>query len=112
MDLAAPGGVNAPAETSTADVTVVFGMVSLVRFEHMGAAVIAGRTTEQARQTSQWIRGFIFIDNDISSMICYHCCCAYFERNSCNESSKRCLPISSAAMLPAANSPSPSLRWS
>jgi len=81
MDRAAPGGGNAPAETSKADVTVVFGMMSLVRFEHVGAAVIVGTTSEQARQMSKWIRGFIFIDNDISSMICYHCCFAYFERN-------------------------------
>jgi hypothetical protein len=48
MDLAAPGGVKAPAETSTADVTAVFGMISAVRLEHVGAAVIIEGTREQA----------------------------------------------------------------
>jgi hypothetical protein len=48
MDLAAPGGVNAPAETSTAEVTVVFGMISVVRLEHVGAAVSTWGTREQA----------------------------------------------------------------
>ena len=42
MDLAAPGGVNAPAGASTADVMSVFGMISLVRLHHLGAAVITG----------------------------------------------------------------------
>jgi hypothetical protein len=40
IDLADPGGVNGPAETSTAEVTVVFGMISLVRVEQVGAAVM------------------------------------------------------------------------
>jgi len=48
MDLAAPGGVNAPAETSTAEVTTVFGMISLVRLEHVGAAVTTAGMREQA----------------------------------------------------------------
>jgi len=48
MVLAAPGGINAPAATSTADVTVVFGMMSCVRLEHVGAAVITGGTREHA----------------------------------------------------------------
>ena len=56
MDFAAPGGVNAPAETSTADVTVVFGMISLVRLEHVGAAEINDGTTEQAAQRNNRVR--------------------------------------------------------
>jgi hypothetical protein len=35
IELPAPEGMNAPAGTSTADVTVVFGMMSLVRLEHV-----------------------------------------------------------------------------
>ena len=61
MDLAAPGGVNAPADTSTADVTAVFGMISLVRLEHVGAAVATEGTSEQAAQrNSLALRGLIF----------------------------------------------------
>jgi hypothetical protein len=48
MDLAAPGGIKAPAATSTADITAVFGMISLLRLEHVGAAIITGGTREQA----------------------------------------------------------------
>ena len=48
MELAAPGGINAPAAMSMADITAVFGMISSVRLEHVGAAVITGGTREQA----------------------------------------------------------------
>jgi hypothetical protein len=69
MDRAAPGGVNAPAETSTADVTAVFGMISLVRLEHVGAAVTTEGTSEQAAHRNNRVeRGVIFTG------IGYHLC--------------------------------------
>jgi hypothetical protein len=61
IDLAAPGGVNAPADTSTADVTAVFGMISAVRLEHVGAAVKSEGTREQAaHRNNVVVRGVIF----------------------------------------------------
>ena len=69
MDLAAPGGVNAPADTSTADVTAVFEMISLVRLEHVGAAVVTDATSEQAAHRNHLVvRGLIFTG------IGYHLC--------------------------------------
>jgi hypothetical protein len=69
MDLAAPGGVNAPAETSTADVTAVFGMISLVRLEHVGAAVTTEGTSEHAAHRNDLVEsGLIFTG------IGYHLC--------------------------------------
>ena len=59
MDLAAPGGVNAPAETSTADVTSVFGMISLVRLEHVGAAVITVGTRDHAAHRNNLVKAVI-----------------------------------------------------
>src|SRR5260370_39651925 len=56
MALGAPGGVKVPAGTSTADLTVVFGMSSLVRWEHVGAADITDGTTEQAAQRNNRVR--------------------------------------------------------
>ena len=61
MDLAAPGSVNGPAETSTADVTAVFGMISLVRLEHVGAAVnTAGTREHAAHRNNLVVRGLMF----------------------------------------------------
>jgi hypothetical protein len=59
MDLAVPGGVNTPAETSTAEVTAVFGMISLVRLEHVGAAVITRGTREQAAHRNNLVNEVI-----------------------------------------------------
>ena len=59
MDLAAPGGVNAPAETSTADVTAVFGMISSVRLEHVGAAVITVGTRDQAAHRNNLVKELV-----------------------------------------------------
>jgi hypothetical protein len=56
MDLAAPGGVNAPAETSTAEVTAVLGMISLVRLEHVGAAGTTEGTREQAPHRNNLVK--------------------------------------------------------
>jgi hypothetical protein len=65
MDLAAPGGVNTPAETSMAEVTAVFGMISVVRLEHVGAAVITRGTREQAAHRNNLVvRGLIFTGID------------------------------------------------
>ena len=56
MDLVAPGGVNAPAGTSTAEVTAVFGMISVVRLEHVGAAVITVGTRDQAAHRNNLVK--------------------------------------------------------
>ncbi len=64
MDLAAPGGVNAPAETSTAEVTTVFGMISLVRLEHVGAAVTTAGMREQAAHRNNLVKEVITFDDD------------------------------------------------
>jgi hypothetical protein len=48
MDVAAPEGINVPAATSTADIMAVFGMIGLVRLEHVGAAVTTRGTREHA----------------------------------------------------------------
>jgi hypothetical protein len=64
MDLPAPGGINAPAATSTADITTVFGMISSVRLEHVGAAVITAGTREQAAHRNKQGRDFITLASD------------------------------------------------
>jgi len=69
MDLAAPGGVNAPAETSTADVTAVFGMISRLRLEHVGAAVSTDGTSEEAAHRNNLVERSVILTG-----IGYHLC--------------------------------------
>jgi hypothetical protein len=51
--------MNGPADTSTAKVTVVFGMIRLVRLEHVGAAVTTAGTREQAAHRNRLVKEVI-----------------------------------------------------